>query len=82
MKAKAKANRVKEHPYNDVTADWLRVDENALEKLRQLQERANKEARKIALWNAEAWLNYCREHAPKGVIAQAERNYNIAKARV
>jgi hypothetical protein len=80
---KAKAKRVKEHPYNDVTAAWLRENDDALVKLQQLQERANKEVRKVALLNAEAWLNYCCEHdAPKAVIAQAERNYNIAKARV
>jgi hypothetical protein len=80
---KAKAKRVKEHPYNDATAAWLRENEAALEQLRALQERANKEARKIAMWNAEAWLNYCREHkAPEAVTAQATRNYNIAKARV
>jgi len=89
MKAKAKAKGYKSeahrlaHPFQDVTADWLRENDDALAKVQQLQERANKEARKVALWNAEAWLNYCRENdAPEAVVKQAEANYKIAKARV
>jgi hypothetical protein len=80
---KAKAKRVKEHPYNDVTAAWLRENENALEALRAMQADHTQAVRELAAEHAEAWLIICKSHkAPKAVVEQAERNYNIAKARV